>query len=87
MWSIGADGGGDYYVVLTNGRVALWFHEEEVIEAHTQFDNLAVFLWSVVRYHAVRAGALDLAAVEADFRALGQPGAPAPEIGLLAVLS
>ncbi|MEU0685948.1 hypothetical protein [Streptomyces uncialis] len=87
VWSIGADGGGNYYVVLTSGRVAVWFHEEEVIEAGTQFDNLDVFLWSVVRYHAVRAGVLDLAAVEADFRALGQPGALAPGVGLLASLS
>ncbi|MEY9925549.1 hypothetical protein ABH926_000169 [Catenulispora sp. GP43] len=29
---------------------------------------------------------LDLAAVETDFRALAQPGVPAPEVGLLAVL-
>ncbi|MFF3553715.1 hypothetical protein ACFYXL_09905 [Streptomyces tsukubensis] len=87
VWSIGADGGGNYYVVLANGRVAVWFHEEEVIEADTQFDNLDVFLWSIVRYHAVRAGVLELAAVEADFRALGQPGVLAPEVGLLASLS
>ncbi|MFF2021711.1 hypothetical protein ACFVW2_07870 [Streptomyces sp. NPDC058171] len=87
VWSIGADGGGNYYVVLASGRVAVWFHEEEVIEAGTQFDNLDVFVWSIVRYHAVRAGALDLAAVEADFRALGQPGVLAPRLGLLALLS
>lgn len=87
VWSIGADGGGNYYVVLTSGRVAVWFHEEEVIEANTQFDNLDVFLWSIVRYRAVRAGVLDLAAVESDFRTLGQPGVLAPEIGLLALLS
>ncbi|WP_225882060.1 hypothetical protein [Streptomyces aureocirculatus] len=35
VWSLGADGGGNYYVVLTNGRVAVWFHEEEAIEAGT----------------------------------------------------
>ncbi|MFF9154742.1 hypothetical protein ACF1AB_21215 [Streptomyces sp. NPDC014846] len=87
VWSIGADGGGNYYVVLTSGRVAVWFHEEEVIEAGTQFDNLDVFVWSIVRYHAVRAGILDLAAVEDDFRALGQPGALAPGVGLLAAMS
>lgn len=87
VWSIGCDGGGNYYVVLTDGRVALWFHEEQVIEAHTRYENLDVFLWSVVRHRAVRAGVLDLAAVEEDFRSLGQPGALAPEIGLLADLS
>ncbi|MVO85445.1 hypothetical protein GPA10_11945 [Streptomyces sp. p1417] len=87
VWSVGADGGGNYYVVLTNGRVAVWFHEEEVIEADTQYDTLDVFVWSVVRYHAVRAGVLDLAEVEADFRALGQPGVLEPELGLLARLS
>ncbi|MEU5403554.1 hypothetical protein ABZ348_30170 [Streptomyces sp. NPDC005963] len=87
VWSIGADGGGNYYVVLTNGRVAVWFHEEEVIEAGTQFDNLDVFLWSIVRYHAIRAGVLDLATVEADFHSLGQPGMLAPEVGLLATLT
>ncbi|MFE3117297.1 hypothetical protein [Streptomyces niveus] len=84
VWSIGCDGASNYYVVLTSGRVAVWLHEEQVIEAHTQFDNLDVFLWSVVRSHAVRAGALDLAAVEADFRSLGQPGVLAPNLGLLA---
>lgn len=87
VWSLGADGSGSYHVVLADGRVALWFHEEQVIEAETQYDNLDVFLWSVVRYHAVRAGVLDLAEVEDDFRALGQPGVLAPEIGLLATLS
>ncbi|MFJ8230316.1 hypothetical protein ACIQ9E_10235 [Streptomyces sp. NPDC094448] len=87
VWSIGADGGGNYYVVLTSGRVAVWFHEEDVIEDGTQFDNLDVFVWSLVRYHAVRAGVLDLAAVEADFHALGQPGALAPGLGLLAMMS
>lgn len=87
VWSVCADGGGNYYVVLASGRVAVWFHEEEVIEADTQYDNLDVFLWSVLRYHAIRAGALELADVEADFRSLGQPGVLAPEIGLLALLS
>ncbi|MFJ3666787.1 hypothetical protein ACIPSE_10075 [Streptomyces sp. NPDC090106] len=87
VWSLGADGGGNYYVVLPNGRIAVWFHEEEVIEADTQFDNLDVFLWSVVRYRAVRAGVLPLAEVEADFHALGQPGVLAEGTGLLASLS
>ncbi|MER6559597.1 hypothetical protein ABT300_18055 [Streptomyces sp. NPDC001027] len=87
VWSLGGDGGGNYYVVLTNGRVAVWFHEEQVIEADTQYENLDVFVWSLVRYRAVRAGVLDLAAVEEDFRSLGQPGALEPEIGLLAYMS
>lgn len=87
VWSIGCDGAGNYYVVLTNGRVAVWFHEEQIIEAHTQYEDLNVFLWSLVRYRAVRAGVLDLTAVEEDFRSLGQPGALAPEIGLLAYMS
>lgn len=87
VWSVGADGGGNYYVVLASGRVGVWFHEEEVIEPHTQFDNVDVFLWSIVRYQAVRVGVLDLTAVEADFRALGQPGVLAPEIGLLSSLA
>ncbi|MFI8361671.1 hypothetical protein ACIGD1_16050 [Streptomyces sp. NPDC085612] len=46
-----------------------------------------MFVWSAVRYRAVRAGVLDLAAVEADFRSLAQPGVLAPEVGLLAGLS
>ncbi|MET9536873.1 hypothetical protein ABZY16_05105 [Streptomyces sp. NPDC006553] len=56
VWSVGADGGGDYLVVLTDGRVAVWFHEEEVLEPHTRFDSLDVFVWTMVRYHAVRSG-------------------------------
>lgn len=87
IWSLAADGGGNHYVVLPSGRVAVWFHEEEVIEADTQYDNLDVFMWCLVRYRAVRTGVLDLASVEPDFRALAQPGALAPEIGLLAYLS
>ena len=86
VWSVGSDGGGNLYVVLTNGRIAVWFHEEQVIEENTQFDNLDVFLYSIVRYQAVRAGVLDRAAVEDDFHALAQPGAMAPDIGLLAYL-
>ncbi|MEU8137842.1 hypothetical protein [Streptodolium elevatio] len=87
VWSLGADGAGNLYVMLTDGRIAVWFAEEEVIEEGTQFDNLDVFLWSAVRYRAVRAGVLDLAAVEADFRSLAQPGVLAPEIGLLAYMT
>ncbi|MGV9457398.1 hypothetical protein [Streptomyces sp. NPDC003635] len=83
VWSVGADGGGNYYVVLATGRVGVWLHEEEVIEPHTKFDSVDVFLWSIVRYQAVRAGVLDLAAVASDFLALGQPGVLAPEVGLL----
>ncbi|WP_045748101.1 hypothetical protein [Actinoplanes rectilineatus] len=87
VYSIGADGGGNLYVVLTDGRVAVWFHEEEVLEGDTRFDDLDMFLWSIVRFAAVRAGRLSRADVEADFRALGQDGALHPELGLLARLS
>ncbi|MBZ3905850.1 MULTISPECIES: hypothetical protein [Streptomyces] len=87
VWSLGADGSGNHFVVLTSGRIAVWFHEEQVIEADTQYDGLDVFLWSLVRYHAVRAGVLHRADVEDDFRSLAQPGALAPEIGLLAYMS
>ncbi|MER5890126.1 hypothetical protein ABT160_40405 [Streptomyces sp. NPDC001941] len=87
VFSVGADGGGNYYVVLTSGRVAVWFHEEETIEEGTQFDGLDVFLWSVVRFHAVRKGVLALAEVEEDFKALGQPGVLAPGLGLLSLLT
>lgn len=83
VYSIGADGGGNLYVVLPTGQIAIWFHEEEVLEGGTRFDDVDVFLWSVVRYHAVRAGALEREAVEADFLALGQDGALEPELGLL----
>jgi hypothetical protein len=83
VYSIGADGGGNLFCVLTNGQIAIWFHEEEVLEEGTRFDNLDVFLWSYVRYAAVRAGTLALAEVEADFRALGQDGALDEGLGLL----
>ncbi|MGV9839708.1 hypothetical protein ACWDUL_36680 [Nocardia niigatensis] len=86
VYSIGADGGGNLYVLLTNGQVAVWFHEEEVLEGGTRFDNLDVFLWSLVRYTAVRTGKLPLSAVEADFRALGQDGALEPNVGLLRLM-
>ncbi|MEV4238306.1 MULTISPECIES: hypothetical protein [unclassified Nocardia] len=86
VYSIGADGGGNLYVVLTNGQVAVWFHEEEVLEGGTRFDNLDVFLWSFVRYRAVRAGKLALADVEPDFLALGQDGALEPHLGLLGLM-
>jgi hypothetical protein len=75
VYSVGADGGGNLYVVMHTGEVALWFHEEEVVEAHTRFVGLDVFLWSKVRQQAVSAGVLPLAEVEADFLALAQPGA------------
>ncbi|MQY31367.1 hypothetical protein [Nocardia aurantia] len=83
VYSIGADGDGNYFCVLTTGEIAVWFHEEEVLEGGTRFDNLDVFLWSYVRYGAVRAGRLALAEVEADFRALGQDGALDEGLGLL----
>ncbi|MFD4576696.1 hypothetical protein ACFWNK_30580 [Streptomyces sp. NPDC058417] len=86
VWAVGCDGSGNYHVVLTDGRVALWSHEEEVVEESTRYDSLDVFVWSAVRYQAVRAGVLDLAEVEADFRSLGQDGVLEPNLGLLAEL-
>lgn len=83
LYTIGADGGGNYYVVLASGQVAIWFHEEEVVEDGTRFDNLEVFLWSAVRFEAVRNGRLTRAAVEEDFRSLGQDGALNPTLGML----
>jgi hypothetical protein len=83
VYSIGADGGGNYYVVLADGRIAVWFHEEEVVEEGTRFDNLDVFIWHMVRYRAIRDGLLSLAEVEADVRALGQDGARAAGTGLI----
>ncbi|MBL7260480.1 hypothetical protein [Paractinoplanes lichenicola] len=74
LWTVAADGSGSHYVVLTNGQVAIWFHEEEVIEAGTRFDNLDVFVWTMVRYRAVREGVLERADVEDDFRSLAQDG-------------
>ncbi|MDR7166287.1 hypothetical protein J2W56_000005 [Nocardia kruczakiae] len=87
VFSVGADGGGNLFCVLTNGQVALWLHEEEVLEGGTRFDHLDVFIWSFLRYRAVRAGRLELEAVEAGFRALGQDGALEPELGLLSHMS
>lgn len=87
VYSVGADGGGNLYVVLTNGQVAVWFHEEEVLEEGTRFDNLDVFLWSCVRFQAVRAGQLALADVAPEFRALGQDGALAPDLGMLSMMA
>jgi hypothetical protein len=86
VYSIGADGGGNYHVVLTNGQVGLWFHEEEVVEGGTRFHNLDVFVWSAVRHRAVREGRLARAAVEEDFLALGQDGAVEPNVGMLSSL-
>lgn len=83
VYSIGADGSANYYVVLTNGQVAVWFSEEEVLEGNTRFDNLDVFVWSAVRHRAVREGKLDRASVEADFVSLGQDGALDPDVGML----
>ncbi|MFD6456205.1 hypothetical protein ACFWF3_36080, partial [Nocardia sp. NPDC060220] len=57
-----------------------------VLEGGTRFDNLDVFLWSYVRYRAVRAGKLALSEVEADFAALGQDGALAEDLGLLSLM-
>jgi hypothetical protein len=84
VFTVAADGGGNLWTVLAGGQVAVWFHEEEVLEGGTRFDHLDVFLWSLVRYHAVRRGVLARADVEADFRSLGQDGALAEDVGLLA---
>jgi hypothetical protein len=53
----------------------VWNHEESRIEHHTQFDDIDVFLWSMVRIGALRAGVIGYPDVEADFDALAQPGA------------
>ena len=86
LYAVAADGGGNYFAVLTNGQVATWFHEEEVIEANTRFDNPDVFVWTMVRYQAVREGKLNRADVEADFVALAQDGMLNEGTGLLHTL-
>ncbi|GAA1591186.1 hypothetical protein [Actinoplanes couchii] len=86
VFSLVADGSGNLWTLLANGQVALWFHEEYVLEADTRFDHLDVFVWSLIRYYAVRRGVLSLDEVEADFLALNQGGMVFPETGLLATL-
>ncbi|HWS36560.1 MAG TPA: hypothetical protein VN408_27970 [Actinoplanes sp.] len=86
VFSLAADGGGNLWTLLVNGQVAVWFHEEGVLEADTRFDHLDVFVWSLIRYYAVRAGVLPRTAVEADFLALNQGGMVHPESGLLTYL-
>ncbi|KUL30825.1 hypothetical protein [Actinoplanes awajinensis] len=83
VWSLGADGGGNLYCVLPDGEIGIWFHEEELIEDGTRFDNLDVFLWSAVRYRAIQLGVLALADVRDDFVSLGQGGVLHPELGLI----
>ncbi|MFF0478914.1 hypothetical protein [Streptomyces sp. NPDC004284] len=34
IWPLGADGGGNLYVMRTHGRVAVWFHEGQVLVPH-----------------------------------------------------
>jgi hypothetical protein len=75
VWSLALDGGGNHYIQLTNGKVAIWFHEESSIEEHTQFDNLDVFLWSMIRLGAVRKKKLAKQDIANDFEILAQPGA------------
>lgn len=75
VWTLALDGGGNHYLQLPNGKVAVWNHEESSIEDHTQFEDLDVFLWSMLRLGAVRAKKLAKADIAGDFEALAQPGA------------
>jgi hypothetical protein len=75
VYALGCDGGGNYWLVTDDGRVVVWNHEEDSIEAHTQFASLDVFLWVIVRLAAVRAKKLAKKDVEKDIRALKQGGA------------
>lgn len=83
VYSLAADGTSNLYVVLPDGQVGIWLHEEEIVEEGTRFDNVDVFLWHLVRFQAVQQGKLTLEDVEDDFRSLGQDGALHPELGLL----
>jgi hypothetical protein len=75
VWCLALDGGGNHYVVLTSGRVAVWNHEEGTIEGHTDFDNIDVFLWSMVRVAALHSRVLGYPDIEPDIDALAQRGA------------
>jgi hypothetical protein len=75
VWPLALDGGGNHYVLRATGQVAVWNHETGAIEGHTGFDNLDLFLWSVVRLAAVHDGRIGRDEIEADFEALAQPGA------------
>ncbi len=75
VYSLGCDGGGNHYMVVEDGRVVVWNHEEDSIEGHTQFASLDVFLWVMLRLAAVEDGKLAQSAVEKDIRSLKQGGA------------
>lgn len=75
VWSLACDGGGNHYMVTSDGRVVVWNHEEGNIEGHTQFANLDVFFWVMLRLAAIEDGKLQKKDVEKEIRSLKQGGA------------
>ncbi|MFE0703995.1 hypothetical protein [Streptomyces sp. NPDC058872] len=84
VWPLGVDGGGNRYLMMTNGRVMAWDHSGGV-EGYewSGFSSMDVFLWAMVRYRAVVTGVLPADEVRADFVAMGEPGISNPVLGLL----
>lgn len=74
VFAMASDGGGNVFCLLTNGRVAIWNHEEENIEDHTQFASLDIALWVLLRVEAVGDGKLDADELRPQLAALGEGG-------------
>jgi len=75
VWSLATDGGGNHYVLLTNGQVALWIHDEGGLEeGGAGFDGLDALLWWKVRAAAVHRGVLTWSDVEPELVALQEAG-------------
>jgi hypothetical protein len=53
IFPLAADGGGNAFVQLLDGRVGIWNHEEQLIEDHTLFASLEECLWILLRIEAV----------------------------------
>ncbi|MEM9191025.1 MAG: hypothetical protein AAGF12_17700, partial [Myxococcota bacterium] len=49
---LGADMGGNFFVLLSDGAVVIWNHEEDTVEEHTRFPSLDAFAWTLLHVHA-----------------------------------
>lgn len=71
IFPLAADGGGNLFVQLLDGRVGIWNHEVSCVEDDTLFASLNDCVWILVRVEAVENEALDGHAVMSELATFG----------------
>lgn len=77
IFPLAADGGGNLFVQLLDGRVGIWNREESEVEDHTLFASLDECLWVLLRFEAFLDDRLAVAVLQDALASVANDTGPA----------